>query len=652
MSLLALVSLLTGPRLWGQQDTVPQSQRIRIEHADALERRQIGDSVVQKLIGGVELSQDSVYLYCDSALIENSIRVFALGEEVTIQQGDSIAAFADTLFYDAITRQADLLKDVILVNGQRQLFTQRLHYDLSTKIATYDTGATIRDSLTQITSRRGYYYVSEKTIYFKDSVVVIHPEFTLRADTLQFRTDSQMVYFLGPTLMISDSNRVYCEDGFYDVGNQLAEFRQNAQYEQGEQRATADIIRYDGANEVYALLGNARFWEGTRREALADSIFYNAVQETYLLKGNAYFRDSVRTIVSEEIMYDAQKGKYTTRGRAEIVDGPQILLADEVDYSDDTGLGLARGNVVWQDTSADLTIRCAEADYNQETGYLKASGGTRGRPLLITIVDGDSLYMAADTLLSLKPDSLAGDSSRLLLAYHDVRLFKTDMQALCDSVAYSTADSLFRLFRSPIIWSDTTQFTADTIHLSLANQELDRIFLYNDSYIISESDDPFYNQVKGRYITAYFGNSELRRADVEGNAETVYYALDDLGGYIGVNKTVCSEMMIYFANNEVDRISFITQPQGKLDPMGAVDHIAHRLEGFHWETECRPKSLDDLFTMPRCRIIPVATAPAGRPEEAEPPPRNAAPPGEGGPPRGVRPPASGGPPEQGRGGGG
>jgi lipopolysaccharide export system protein LptA len=647
-----LLNLLTGSPLWAQQDTVPHTQRIRIDHADALERIQIGDSIVQKLIGGVELSQDSIFLYCDSAIIENSIRVFALGDEVTIQQGDSIAAFADTLFYDARTRQADLIEDVVLINGQRKLFTQRLHYNLTTKVATYETGATITDSLTQITSRRGYYYVDEETIYFKDSVVVIHPEFTLRADTLKFRADTQLVYFLGPTLMVSDSNRIYCEDGFYDVDEQLAEFRVNAQYAQGEQRATADIIRYDGAREAYALLGNARFWEGDQQEARADSIFYNAGKETYRLKGKASFRDSVRTIVADEIQYDARKGQYTTRGRAEIVDGPQILLADQVDYSEESGLGLARGNVIWRDTSADLTIRCAEADYNQDTGYLKASGGARGRPLLVTIIDGDSLYMAADTLLSLKPDSLASDSSRLLLAFHDVRLYKTDMQALCDSVAYNTADSLFRLFRSPIIWSDTTQFTADTIHLSLANQELDRIFLYNNSFIITESDDPFFNQVKGRYITAHFRDSELRRADVEGNAETVYYALDDEGAYVGVNKTVCSEMQIYFRDNEVDRISFLNQPQGKLDPMGGVDHEQLRLENFHWETACRPESLDDLFTMPRCRIVPAAAAPGGG--SSGPPPRNQrdAPPDPSVPPAEGQRPEPGGRPAPGQRGGG
>lgn len=632
--LLALFScLLLASSLWGQLDTVPKPQRVKIDHADALERVQRGRDVVQKLVGTVELSQDSIYLYCDSAIIENGVRVFALGEEVVIQQGDSIAAFADTLFYDALTRQADLIKDVVLLNGQRKLFTQKLHYDLLAKIATYENGATITDSLTQITSRRGYYYVNEQTIYFKDSVVVIHPEFSLRADTLKFNTATQIVDFLGPTIMVSDSNRIYCEDGFYDVENQLAEFRQRAQYESGERRATAEIIRYDGNHEVYSLLGNAIFREGENREARADSIIYNALTDTYILTGNAYFRDSLRTIVSDEIRYDAAKGTYTTRGRAEIVDGTQILRADTVDYSDESGLGLARGDVIWQDTSADITIRCAEAQYNQETGYLKASGGVLGRPMLITILDGDSLFVSADTLLSMKIDSIAGDSSRILLAYHDVRMFKSNMQGLCDSVAYSTVDSLFRLYRSPILWSDTTQFTADTIHMQLANQQLDRIYLYDRAFIINSPDEIFFNQVKGKHITAHFLESDLRRTDVEGNAETVYYVRDEEGGYVGVNKTICSEMAIYFTENEVDKISLQTQPQGKLQPMGAVNHDEIKLAGFNWDTICRPKTLDDLFSMPPC-VRPVAASqpdqPSARPDRSEGAPRE-------GPPRRERP---------------
>ena len=229
--------MLLGQPLLGQsgRDTLPPaSQRVRIDNANSMEYQRRGkNEVVQKLVGEVELSQDSIFMYCDSAIIENSTRVFALGKEVLIQQGDSLAAFADTLYYDGTLKEADLIGNVVLINGDRRLFTQKLHYDLNTKIATYNTPATITDGETQLSSKRGYYYTEQDEIYFKDSVVVINPNFQLRADTLKFNTTEQIATFLGPTVMRSDSSRVYCEDGFYDVENNLAEFRVNAQYTKG-----------------------------------------------------------------------------------------------------------------------------------------------------------------------------------------------------------------------------------------------------------------------------------------------------------------------------------------------------------------------------------------------------------------------------------
>jgi len=604
---LLAFALILGVSLPAQtrQDTLPaKTQRVNIDNASTLEYKRVGENTYQKLIGEVELSQDSIYMYCDSAIIQNNTQVFALGDEVLIQQGDSLAAFADTLYYDGTLKEAELIGNVVLINRERKLFTEKLHYDLNTKIATYNTPATITDGETQLSSNRGYYYTEIDEIYFKDSVVVINPEFQLRADTLKFNTLTQIATFLGPTVMRSDSTRVYCEDGFYDVENNLAEFRQNAQYIRGNQRATADTIRYDGARGIYTLDGHAEFREGNRREATGDLIRYDEKNDVTILEGNAFFRDSTQTIRGESIRYDAKKKIYKTTGRSRVEDGPQILQADDIDYSEEAGLGLASGNVIWQDTSANLTIQSAYAEYNQNTGFLKATGGLRGRPLLITLIDGDSLFMTADTLLSQRTDTIATDSSRLLQAYHDVRIYKTDLQALCDSLAYSTVDSLFRMFRAPVIWSDTSQFTADTIHIQLANDQLDRILLYNNSFIINSPDELFFNQIKGKNIVARFDSSELRKMEVIGNAESVYYPLDDAGAYIGVNKTLCSEMNINFGNNQVREIIFFNEPEGKLEPMNAVDHDAIKLVGFDWQTEPRPKSRDDLFG-PRLRSLPL-----------------------------------------------
>ena len=566
------------------------TDRVQVDYADVLEYRQQNGRTVQKLIGKVELRQDSIFMYCDSATIVNSNQVIAQGN-VIIQQGDSLSIFSDSLYYDGEARKAQLFEEVVLVNDRQRLFTDRLDYDLNTRVARYVTGATLTNDTTQLTSKRGTFYTAQRQIYFADSVLVVNRDFTFRSDTLAYNTERKVADFLAPTLITLGESRIYCEAGFYDVGQALAVFRQNAQFRKREQTAVADEIRYDGAAELVTLVGEATFDEADR-SAAADTIRYSEPTGDIVLVGNARYRDATRNISSDRIEYNEADARYATRGRSFVSDPPQLIEADRIDYAD--AGGIATGNVVWRDTSSELTVVCERAVYDERTDYLKASGGRADRALLITAIDGDSLWLTADTLVA-QTDTLSADSSRLLNAYFDVRLFKSDLQVLCDSMRYSDADSLFRFYQDPVVWSDTSQFMADTISIQLVDDAVDHILLRRNAFILNSPDQQFFNQIKGKDITARFAAGELYRMDVNGNAQAVYYALDDAEAYIAAQRAECSRMQIDFGTNNVDAIRFYRQPKGALHPMRGTDHAALRLEGFDWRWSQRPASPKALF---------------------------------------------------------
>lgn len=594
---LAIVLLLGNLQMGVAQEIIrdtTEKQEILVDHADLFELTQEDTTTVQKLIGHVELRQDTVFMYCDSAVIENRLDLTANGN-VIIQQSDTLNVFSDSLIYDGRIRVADLYGDVILVNGEQKLFTDLLNYDLKTKVATYVNGATLTNGSSQLTSKIGYYYVNESTAYFKDSVIVVDPNFSLKADTLKFNTATKVVEFLGPTLIKNDTIKVYCEGGFYDTENNVAEFTDNAQFQKVDQKAQAEVIRYDGAKKEYLLIGDAKFSEG-EQQATADTIRHDEVADKTYLVGRAKFRDGAQRINSEEIIYDAGSDTYSTRGRSVINDPPQILEADQIDYTEASGMGVAIGHVIWQDTSAKISILCDQADYDQSSNYLKASGGKNGRPLFIALVEDDTMFMAADTLLSTKVDSTSSDSSRLLIGYYDVRIYKSNLQAVSDSLVYNTKDSLFYFFDNPIMWSDTSQFSADTMRMLLSDNTIDRIFLKENGLIVNSPDEVYFNQIQGKDITAFFRDENLRKMQVEGNAESVYYALDEQQAYIGVNKIICSAMTLLFGDNQVEQIKFFEKPQGNLKPMQEANHEELKLKRFYWETNRRPKSVADLFT--------------------------------------------------------
>ena len=619
-----VLSVMIVGKVKAQQAVADTSkQEVQVDHVDVMEFVNTPNGLQKKLNGHVELSQDSLFMYCDRAIIEGNQDVTANGH-VIIQQNDSVSVFSDSLYYQGGLRVADLFGEVILVNGTQHLFTNVLNYNFNTRLATYNNGATLVNNSAQLTSKTGYYDVGENMAYFKDSVMVVDSTFLLKADTLKFNTLTEVVEFVGPTLIKNDSIRVYCESGFYDTRLNIAEFRTNAQFEKGGQQATGTVIRYDGADYTYELIGNAKFKEADKN-ASADTIRYDERSNETFLLGRAKYKDVDQEVNADQIVYNAGSESYQTQGRSIINNPPHILEADAIDYNEVLQVGIAIGNVIWRDTSSETTIFCDKANYDQADDYLKAFGGIAdyGRPYMTSIIDADTLFLAADTLLSFRMDSIATDSSsRALVGYPDVRVYKSNLQAICDSMAYLSTDSMFYFYDDPIMWSDTSQFSADTMRMAMKNDQIDKVFLSDRALIINSPDELFYNQIKGRFITAQFLDQNLHQMHVEGNAESVYYVLDEANAYVGVNKTVCSEMVLHFGDNQVDKILFLDESQAKLQPMRQANHDKLKLDGFFWERLKRPKKFEDLFDRPLRKGVSPLNADDSLPEvlSGSPPP--------------------------------
>ncbi|MFM2268252.1 MAG: hypothetical protein RL757_1693 [Bacteroidota bacterium] len=567
--------------------TAPKDS-VEILYSDLLEYTMRGTEQVKKLKGRCRLRQRNALLFCDSAIVDNASNVLARGN-VVMQQADSVTIFADSANYFGSRRVADLFgKEVVLVSADKKLFTKQLNYDLNTKIATYNTTSTLANSRTQLTSRRGSYNVASNEAFFKDQVSVVDTKFSLKTDTLKFDTKNNVATFLAPTLILQDTAQIYTEAGKYDINNEYAEFTRTPQYLKNDQSAQADTMRYDGKEKLLSLFGNARTRNATQQASANQIRYFQKTEETFL-EGNARFSDTTQNIASDTIQFNGKSKNFATRGRSRIADKAQILEADVVDFNSTDSIGVAHGNVIWVDTIQKISIKSSDIEYDRRRDYVKASGK---RPLMTNIIENDTLWLRADTILSYKKNIT--DTTRQLQAWRNTRLFKKDFQAVCDSLAFSETDSIFRLFYQPVIWSDTSQFSGDTIRLLLKNQKIHQLVIRREAFIINSRDNIYFNQIKGRNCTAFFEDGKVRRVHVEGNAQSTYYALDEKNAYIGVNSAQCSEMMIYFGDSKVEKIVFLSQPVAKMEPMKQADHEKLKLKGFKWWTERRPKSWKDL----------------------------------------------------------
>lgn len=139
-------------------------------------------------------------------------------------------------------------------NGQVTLFTDSLNYERIPNIGYYFEGGLIVDSLNQLSSFYGQYSPETKLAVFNDSVRLENTDFTLYSDTLHYDTQSKIATILGPSVIVSDSGTIYTSRGWYDTVNNTSLLLDQSQVESGEKILIGDSIFYNrdtGMGEVY-----------------------------------------------------------------------------------------------------------------------------------------------------------------------------------------------------------------------------------------------------------------------------------------------------------------------------------------------------------------------------------------------------------------
>jgi len=169
------------------------------------------------------------------------------------------------------------------------------------------------------------------------------------------------------------------------------------------------------------------------------------------------------------------------------------------------------------------------------------------------------------------------------------------MQGRTDSLVFQGLDSVFNFFGRPVLWTDTTQFTADSISMSLLNRKIHAITLTHQALIVSELQTIYYDQIKGKEIIAQFDSSKVKDMWVLGNAESIYYTQDDQDAFIGVNQTICSKMFFIFHHGQIQLLKYYGENTSSMIPMFQANHDQMRLDGFQWRPKERPHSVADVL---------------------------------------------------------
>jgi lipopolysaccharide export system protein LptA len=219
----------------------------------------------------------------------------------------------------------------------------------------------------------------------------------------------------------------------------------------------------------------------------------------------------------------------------------------------------------------------------------------------------------ADSIALRMPKPLSDTSRiRIVSGYHNAKLFKSDLQAKADSMFYSSSDSTIRMFTNPMIWTQASQLSGDTINLQMKNKKLDNLDMYPAAFIVNleKNDSTFYNQAGGKRMHGIFKNSKLSAFSIIGNAETIYFKRDTVKNVVtDMSRTVSGRAYFNFDNGEISSNSFVEKYEAHAFPIGKVSEDARILKGFIWKPKERPASKEAVLNRKKPVVKPV-TKPA------------------------------------------
>ena len=155
------------------------------------------------------------------------------------------------------------------------------------------------------------------------------------------------------------------------------------------------------------------------------------------------------------------------------------------------------------------------------------------------------------------------------------------------------------MIKNPVVWNGENQMTGDSIHIisDLKTEKLDSLKVLENAFLVSLDSigKVGYNQAKGVNLYGKFIDNEMKIIDLVKNTEVIYYMYNDDDELIGIDKTICSKIHITLANNDVEDLTFITDPDGDIFPEKELPTNSRILKGFIWRGEERLMTKDDIF---------------------------------------------------------
>ena len=455
---------------------------------------------------------------------------------------DDTKMFCDSAYYNPRIRFVKAYGNVH-INKQDTLnmFCDSLHYNLKTEFAKLWGNVRVRDN-----------------------------EYKLVTDSLDFDAKKNVGIYRngGVTTSITSNEKLTSKVGYFYTETKYFFFSGDVVYINEDQKITTDTLKFNELNKKAFFFGPTHIYD-------ADGVMYCE-------KG--WYNTGIKEGVLQQNAYIDREKEY--------------LSGDSLYYNDLEGLSIGKGNVIIRDTTnkIEFTGDFARNSEKEKKGFIT------GHALAKRFEDkDDTLFIHADTLYNFL-DSL--NESRLILAYNNVKLFKSDMQGVCDSLSYDRVVGEMNMYHDPLLWAKNAQLSGDSISIFEKDGDIRRAFLRNNGLVVTEVDTSknYFNQIAGKTMNAFFDSTEIRRLDIEGNAKTIFFMEEEdekdsviMVNRSGMNRIYSSNLSFYFDGGEIKTAVYRETPDGMMYPMDKIDKKEQNVDGFKWDNSRRPISWQTMI---------------------------------------------------------
>jgi len=488
---------------------------------------------------------------------------------------------------DSVTSLETIAGNVIIKEGLTTFYCDSATINRKTNIVEAFGNIHINDNDSIHTYAQYLRYVgAERMAYLKKKVRLTDKKGTLYTDDLEYNLRTGIAIYRNGGRIVNEKTVLTSREAVYYADTKDIYFKDNVHLVDPDRDIYTDSLQYNIKTNIANFIAKTKIVGKDGSIINTNSGTYNLTTGEALFTDGASFSDSTISGSARNIAFDKKNNTLQMQGNAKLVDSVNNVT------------------VLGGEIYADLNVN----------SFLASR-----KPVMIIHKDGDSTYIAADTLFSglRKYDSLerkvftqtdtlkttlavntkdADSSIRYFIGFHHVRIFNDSLQAVSDSLHYSTVDSTFKLFGEPVVWNDKSQITGDTLFMYTQNQKPKRLYVFNNGMIINKTTEGLYNQIAGRTLNGYFVDGSIDFVKVKGSpAESIFYPQDDDSAYVGMNRSSGDEINIYFVKKELNKVKFVNDVNGVLYPIRDIPADKKELKGFKWLDNRRPKSWVELF---------------------------------------------------------